>query len=192
MYEKIHIIKPNASNVFKNERFIICKNFISDYSKTIENNNTLKILKSIMHECIYSGKTISSLINCDLPYYFLNKIEESNIIIGHLQLEYYDQLINLLKNKNKEDRIETFKKTNIQKCIQWCEKHKIPYNKFVDKLNIFLPILVYDDDGNLLNSLNSFNSFNSFSTSASFESFEENNFKMENIIDIDNNNNNKC
>jgi len=180
MYEKIYIIKPYASDAFKNERFIICKNFISDYSKTIENNNTLKILKSIIHECIYSGKTISSLINCDLPYYFLNKIEESNIIIGHLQLEHYDQLINLLKNKNKEDRIETFKKTNIQKCIQWCEKHKIPYNKFVDKLNIFLPIVVYDDDGNLLNS------FNSFTTSVSFESLEENNFKFEKKkIDVD-------
>lgn len=150
MYEKIYIIKPNASNAFKNERFIVCKNFISDYSKTIENNNTIKILKSIITECIQNGKNVSSLISDDLPYYFLSKVEESNIIIGHLQLEHYDQLINLFKNKNKEDRIETLKKNNIQKCIQWCEKHKIPYNKFVDKLNIFLPILIYDDDGNVV------------------------------------------
>jgi len=70
--------------------------------------------------------------------------------VGHLQLEQYDQLINLCKNKNKDDRIESLKKNNIQKCIQWCEKHKIPYNKFVDKLNIFLPIVVYDDDGNII------------------------------------------
>jgi hypothetical protein len=67
-----------------------------------------------------------------------------------LQLEQYDQLINLFKNKNRDDRIESLKKNNIQKCIQWCEKHKIPYNKFVDKLNIFLPIVVYDDDGNIV------------------------------------------
>jgi hypothetical protein len=150
MYDKIYIIKPNASNAFKNERFIVCKNFISDYSKTIENNNTLKILRSVITDCVQCGKNISSLINGDLPYYFLNKIEESNIIIGHLQLEHYDQLINLYKNKNKDDRMETLKKNNIQKCIQWCEKYKIPYNKFVDKLNIFLPIVVYDDDGNIV------------------------------------------
>lgn len=148
MYDKIYIVKPNASNAFKNERFVICKNFISDYSKTIENNNILKCLRSIINECVQHGKNITSLINGDLPYYFLNKVEESNIIVGHLQLEQYDQLINLCKNKNKEDRIETFKKNNIQKCIQWCEKNKIPYNKFVDKLNIFLPIVVYDEDGN--------------------------------------------
>jgi hypothetical protein len=150
MYDKIYIIKPNASNAFKNERFVICKSFISDYSKTIENNNTLKVLRSIINECLQHGKNITSLINGDLPYYFLNKVEESNIIVGHLQLEQYDQLINLCKNKNKDDRIESLKKTNIQKCIQWCEKHKIPYNKFVDKLNIFLPIVVYDDDGNIV------------------------------------------
>jgi hypothetical protein len=150
MYDKVYIIKPNSSNAFNNERFIICKNFISDYSKTIENNNTIKILKAIINDCLYYNKKISSLINSDLPYYFLNKVEESNIIVGHLQLEQYDQLINLFKNKNREDKIESLKKINIQKCIQWCEKHKIPYNKFVDKLNIFLPIVVYDDDGNIV------------------------------------------
>jgi len=150
MYDKIYIIKPNASNAFKNERFVICKSFISDYSKTIENNNTLKVLRTIINECVQHGKNVSSLIKGDLPYYFLNKVEESNIIVGHLQLEQYDQLINLCKNKNKDDRIESLKKNNIQKCIQWCEKHKIPYNKFVDKLNIFLPIVVYDDDGNIV------------------------------------------
>ena len=155
MYDKIYIIKPNASNSFKNERFVICKSFVSDYSKTIENNNTLKTLRAIINDCMQNGKNISSLIKGDLPYYFLNKVEESNIIVGHLQLEQYDQLINLCKNKNKDDRIEALKKNNIQKCIQWCEKHKIPYNKFVDKLNIFLPIVVYDDDGNIVEAIQS-------------------------------------
>jgi hypothetical protein len=74
----------------------------------------------------------------EIPYYFVNKLEESNIIIGHQQIEFIDQLISLYKNKNREDKIETFKKNNIQKCIQWCDKFKIPYNKFTDKVNIFL------------------------------------------------------
>ena len=47
MYEKVYIIKPNVSNVMKSDRFLICKNFVSDYSKTIENNNTLKVLKTL-------------------------------------------------------------------------------------------------------------------------------------------------
>ena len=102
----------------------------------------LNKLKSLLIDCLqdsFNNKIISSLINRDLPYYFLNKIEESNIIIGHQQLEQHNILINIIKNKNRDEKIETFKKNHIYKCIQWCERHKIPYNKFVDKINIFLP-----------------------------------------------------
>jgi hypothetical protein len=49
-------------------------------------------------------------------------------------------VINILKNKNKEDKIETLKKMHIQKSVLWCEKYKIPCNKFSEKTNIFLPI----------------------------------------------------
>ena len=81
---------------------------------------------------------VLSLLKDEVPYYFVNKLEELNIIIGHQQLEFMDQLISLYKNKNREDKIESLKKSNIQKCIQWCDKFKIPYNKFTDKVNIFL------------------------------------------------------
>jgi len=145
IYDKVYIIKPNTSNIFNNERFLICKNFITDFSKTLENNNSLKILKVVLDECINKKKMLSSLIKNDLPYYFMNKIEESNVIIGNQQLEHYDLLINIIKNRNRDDKLETIKKNNIQKCIQWCDKYKIPYNKFVEKLNIFLPVLIYDD-----------------------------------------------
>ena len=43
--------------------------------------------------------------------------------------------------KNKYDKIETIKKSNIQKSVNWCEKYKIPCNKFTEKINIFLPII---------------------------------------------------
>jgi len=146
MYEKVYIIKPNVSNVLNSEKFIICKNFISDYSKTIENNKILNILKTIITESTVNGNILTSIFESELPYYFLNKIEESNIIVGQQQLEHLDHIINTIKNKNRDDKIETLKKNNIQKCIQWCEKNKIPYNKFVDKLNIFLPVAVYKND----------------------------------------------
>jgi hypothetical protein len=32
-------------------------------------------------------------------------------------------------------------KSNIQKSVSWCEKYKIPCNKFTEKINIFLPIV---------------------------------------------------
>jgi hypothetical protein len=45
-----------------------------------------------------------------------------------------------LKNKNKDEKIEFLKKTNIQKSISWCEKFRVPYFKFSEKPNIFLPL----------------------------------------------------
>jgi hypothetical protein len=83
---------------------------------------------------------VSSLLQTTLPSFFISKIEEFNVIYGQQQLEAYDQLINIINNKNKLDKIEALKKINIQKCIAWCDKYKIPCNKFIDKYNIFLNI----------------------------------------------------
>ena len=141
VYEKVHINKPNISSTFSNERFLICKNFLNYPKKDI----ILKQLKTTICEFENKQTKIISLIDNELPYYFLNKIEESNIIIGQQQLEHFDSLINIIKNKNKHDKIETLKRNNIQKCILWCEKNKIPYNKFIDKLNIFLPVSINND-----------------------------------------------
>jgi hypothetical protein len=152
LFDKVCVIKPNTSNILNSERFIVCKFFDNNN----ENQKYIHILKTFIDknikdkELLISGsdtnssgtsssdKIISSLIGQELPYYFLNKIEEANIIIGQHQLDAYDQAINIVKNKNKDEKLENIKKGNIQKCIQWCEKFKIPYNKFAEKVNIFL------------------------------------------------------
>lgn len=141
LYEKIYIIKPHSSNTCNGDRYIVSKNF----KFSLENiHYYLSEINFILTN--RKDKYILSIIKQDLPYYFLNKIEESNLIIGHQQLETMEQVINLLKNRNKEDKIESLKKNNIQKCIQWCEKHKIPYNKFVDKVNIFLNAVIENEN----------------------------------------------
>jgi hypothetical protein len=85
-------------------------------------------------------KHIVSIFDFDIPYYFKNKIDDMNIIIGQQQIEAFDQIITIYKNKNKDDKIECIKKVNIQKSVSWCEKYKIPCNKFTEKINMFLPI----------------------------------------------------
>jgi len=138
-YEKVYIIKPNTSNTFKNERFLVCKSFSGKQYNNIYIENLKRLyLQQILIKDSKPNFYLTSLIDCDLPYYFLNKVDESNIIIGQQQLDAYDQAVNLMKNKNKEDKIENLKKGNIQKCIQMCEKFKIPFNKFAEKVNIFL------------------------------------------------------
>ena len=138
LFENIYLIKPNTSNITTFEKYIVCKNFIINNSKSeIYKQTFLKLsyfLKNI------EDKNIVSIIDKETPYYFMNKIDDINIIIGQQQLESLNQIINMFKSKNNSDKIETLKKFNIQKSVNWCEKFKIPCNTFSEKTNIFLSI----------------------------------------------------
>ena len=143
------LIKPSISKVTKGERFIICKNLDID---VISHTKLLQQLDKYFKESSINVITnnIHSIIDNNIPYYFSNKIEESNAVIGQQQLEAYDQIINILKNKNKDDKIEVLKRSHIQKCIQWCEKNQLPHNKFVERVNIFLNVKKKDEVENEL------------------------------------------
>jgi hypothetical protein len=139
LFKKIYIYKPNTSNITTFEKYIICKEFNV-------NEITFKLLKINYYRIIVflkkiEDKNILSVINSNISYYFTTKINDINNIIGQQQLEALNLIINTFKNKNKEDKIELIQKSNIQKCVAWCEKYKIPCNKFFDKTNIFLPII---------------------------------------------------
>ena len=74
-------------------------------------------------------KFLKRILNIDIPYFFLNKLEEYNAIIGQQQIENIISTINLINNNSKDDKLENIKNNNIQKCLQWCIKYKIPYYK---------------------------------------------------------------
>jgi len=157
-YEKVYLLKPNVSNVIDSGRYIICKNFIMNQDKNIDfilgladfvGANIIDDVSDIDIDNVGlepnpnpvpTNRFIHSLINNEMSHYFVNKIEESNIVIGQQQLEALGQIISIIKNKNRDEKMETLKKNNIQKCILWCERHQIPYNKFTEKTNIFLPL----------------------------------------------------
>jgi hypothetical protein len=138
IYDKVYLIKPSISNITKGERYIVCKHL--NYTKVCETNLLIQLEEQVQDYLVNFDKFLvpCSLIKNEIPYYFLNKIEESNSVIGQQQLESYDQVINIFKNKNKNDKIDSLKRSHIQKCIQWCEKNQLPHNKFTDKVNMFL------------------------------------------------------
>ncbi len=139
LYDKVYISKPSTNNVTSFERYIVCKSFI--YNEQSSQYLKFNYLRLIIFIKKLENKYIKSILDFDVPYYFKNKIDDLNIIIGQQQLEALDQIITIYKNKNKNDKIEIIKKTNIQKSVSWCEKYKIPCNKFAEKINIFLPII---------------------------------------------------
>ena len=136
IYDKIYLIKPTVSNITNSYKYIVCKCFNSDITKNV---SLLGQIEQILYNMNSSNRLyLDNLIENQIPCYFLNKLEEINSVIGQQQLEAYDQIINIYNNKTCDEKIENLKRSNIQKCIQWCEKHEIPYNKFIDKTNIFL------------------------------------------------------
>ena len=139
LFDKVYIMKPNSNNITTFEKYIICKGFLYNESK----NETYKInyYKLLVFLKKLENKNIVSIVNRELPSYFINKVDDVNIIMGQQQLEALDQIISILKNKNIDDKIESIKKSNIQKSVSWCDKYKIPCNKFTEKTNIFLPII---------------------------------------------------
>jgi hypothetical protein len=137
LFEKVYIFKPNTSNITSFEKYIICKNYkTNDFSRV--NYYNLQQLNQINN---INNTIVDSFLDFDISYYFLSKIDDINIILGHQQVEYLDLVLNILKNKNREDKIESYKKINILKSVAWCEKYKIPCNRFSEKVNIFLPIV---------------------------------------------------
>jgi hypothetical protein len=139
LYEKVYITKPNTNNITSFDKYIVCKNFLlGDHFENYLNLNYYRLIIFIKK---LDNRLIKQILNFEIPYYFKIKINDLNIIIGQQQLESLDQIITIYKNKNKEDKIESIKKSNIQKSVSWCEKYKIPCNKFTEKINIFLPII---------------------------------------------------
>jgi hypothetical protein len=138
LFEKTMIIKPNTSDITSFDKYIILQRLKVSHCDFDLFHNYKKTFNELIHNYNINEFNIQNIIDNKLPYYFLNKIDDINIIIGQQQLEALNQIINILKGKNIEEKIEIIKKNNIQKSINWCEKFKIPCNKFTDKINLFL------------------------------------------------------
>jgi hypothetical protein len=142
LFEKTYIIKPNTSNITTFDKYIVLKKFHLTSDKFDLFYSYTKTIQEIIDYYKNNNESINinSIIDYDLPYHFLNKIDDINLIIGQQQLQVFVHLINILKLENKEEKLELLKKNNLQKSVQWCEKHRIPCNKFSEKINIFLPL----------------------------------------------------
>ena len=126
-YNKTYFTKPVVSDSSSSSRFIICKGFLHEnifdfYPFIFEMfNKTISSFDSVSSPYLYR------FIHCNIPKLFVMKIEEMNSIFGQPQLEQLQHIHSILTHKYKHDKINHFTKANIQKCIQWCIKHKVPF-----------------------------------------------------------------
>ena len=131
LYKQVFIVKPSTSRLANSEKYIVCKYFKGNNPAIIHN------IISQYHK-LKENEFITSILDFNLDLYYLNKLEEYNAIFGQQQMENISSTINLMLFKNKTDRLETLKKNNITKCIQWCEKYNIPFHKTQNTANIFI------------------------------------------------------
>lgn len=131
LYETIHFVKPNTSRCANSEKYIVCKKFKLNNTEFII-KHLFKVIQKFPQEDI-----MIKLFNFEIPIFFKTVIEEINAVIGQQQIESISTTLNLIDN-NKYDRLTLMKKNNIQKCISWCNNHKLPCNKVISQTNIFL------------------------------------------------------
>lgn len=132
-YKQVFIVKPNSSRLANSEKYIVCKYFKRPPNYSIFMNDVISkfhLVKTVPY--------ISCLLDYPIDYYFKNKIEEYNAIFGQHQIENIVSTLGLISCKNKTDKLENYKKNNIQKCVWWCEKYNIPCNKNISQTNIFI------------------------------------------------------
>lgn len=120
-YRSVNIIKPNTSRMANSEKYIVCENYINtDYSVVEKFINGYEFF-------IDKDNNINRLINIDLPYYFVNKIEDYNAILGQQQIENINTTINKIINRDTtDDNSKELISINVTKCINWCNRHDIP------------------------------------------------------------------
>ena len=122
MYENVFIVKPYTSNILTNEKYIVCRGYIFNPNKKDLYNYYYSSLKNIH---LTLGQNIQSILENTIPYYFITQINNINIVIVQNQLQIITNIINILKNKHNEDKLEMMRKINIQKSIKWYERYKL-------------------------------------------------------------------
>jgi len=132
IYQNVYIYKPRSSRSANSEKYIICKNFkLSDSKRLV--NTMFNVINNFSE-----GRYPYRFLNIDIPYNFICSIQEFNAILGQRQLECISSTLSLMDNNVKE-RLENLKKIHINKCINWCQKYKLPYNKYIHTTNTFFP-----------------------------------------------------
>ncbi len=133
LYDQVYFCKPHTSRYANSEKYIICKGFRLSETKPL----VISLYHLLQSFADNTNNYLDRIFTFDIPYVTVNRIEEYNAIFGQQQIECISQTLGLI-NGNNYDRIENMKKSHIQKCVSWCQKYKLPYNKMTISTNIFL------------------------------------------------------
>ncbi len=128
LYKKVMIIKPNSGNLFLSERYIICKNL---------NKNKISICNKLVEKIEFTTLPITNLFSKFMvPLLFINKLEESNTIMGQQQIDNLLSILHCITLKTiNHEKINNYSIKVLQRSINWLNNHNIEY-KNTESTNI--------------------------------------------------------
>jgi len=141
-YNNVSIMKPHTSRVANSEKYVICQGFkVADSTPIIEQIVELFPTLSLSSKDDRTVSEIISILPDEHDLFFLNKIEEMNAMLSFQQIENITSTLSIITNHRNAEKLDQFKKANINKCVAWCEYYNIPYNlhhQTIQSTNIFL------------------------------------------------------
>ena len=99
----------------KSEKYLVCKGFCPP----------IHYMDTIMRLYYTSKEPIYRILSIPIPFFFQNKLEEINYIFGQTQLEQMHMILLMIGHKYRQEKIQYMTKTNMQKCMEWVNKHKL-------------------------------------------------------------------
>jgi cap1 methyltransferase len=131
MYDRVSVIKPYTSRYANSERYIVCQGF-----RATDGRKEWTVLFMNEFEKFQTHNTLE-FIQDEIPQFYLSRVEECNAILGQQQMNTIAATLNLIRNP-RQDKIEKLRMANIQKCVNWCQRNKMGFNRDVRQLNMFL------------------------------------------------------
>ncbi|MDA9072302.1 SAM-dependent methyltransferase [bacterium] len=139
LFDKTSVFKPSVSKPALFDKYVVCQKFMKNSNGNTQKimTNNCEVLMNFLKSNSHSNLSIKSILDFNIPTYYMIKIVEINSLVGQQQLDCLNSVLNILRNKNKKEKIESYQKICVQKSILWCERYKIPHVSIYDKTNIF-------------------------------------------------------
>jgi 23S rRNA U2552 (ribose-2'-O)-methylase RlmE/FtsJ len=136
-YKNVHIIKPQTSRYANSEKYIVCTGF--KYKDTTVISQKFHSIISVLNNMNLKDVSISTILDLSINHRFISNMGDINAILGQQQMDNILTTLRFIENKERKGgRLNQLTTKNIQKCITWCIKNKIPHYKTQSSGNIFL------------------------------------------------------
>ena len=145
LYDQVSIVKPQASRLANSEKYLVCQGYRMNNGALLREMalRTYVALKQMSGKSLH--EPLQRMLRVTVPYYFVNKMTEINIMLGQPQLDNILLTLQLMDSGFvKSDRLDQLKRQHIQKCVNWCTRYNIPCQKlptYTTGNNIFMTSL---------------------------------------------------